>query len=184
MVSVDIMPFTRHTSNMQSARYLLASGTDADLTTFWVVDLRVSVACAKLSPHISLRSSGVVLECQLKDKNFLGGPMYFRVSACSYSWPFLGSLLWTFWGYFLSFPFWGSLLWPFWGSFLGNIISSTIPAASCSEDYMAFCIFFWSSMSIAFAADAISLLHFFSQMLVFSAPSSVTRLLEIILLLN
>ena len=64
MVSVDIMPCTLLTPNMQSAQYLLASGMNLDLTNFWVVALRVSVACAKLSPHLSLRSSGVVLELQ------------------------------------------------------------------------------------------------------------------------
>ena len=45
------------------------------LTNFWVVALRVSVDCSKLSPHLSLRSSGVVLECRLDNKNVLGGPM-------------------------------------------------------------------------------------------------------------
>ena len=102
--------------------------------------------------------------------------MSLRVSACSLHWPF--------WGSFLSLPFWGSLLWPFWGSFLGDIITATILAASWSEDSMSFCIFFWSALSIAFAADAISLLRFFSQMLVFIAPYSVTQILEIILLLK
>ena len=110
MVSVDIMPCTRLTSNMRSAWYLLASGMTDDLTNFWVVALRVSVACSKLSPHIFLRSSGVVLECRLDDKNVLGGPMPLRVYAWSSSWPFWGSLIWTFWGSFLSLPFWGSLI--------------------------------------------------------------------------
>ena len=60
----------------------------ADLTNLWVVALRVSVACAKLSPHLLLGSDGFVLECRLDDKNFLGSPMPLRVSACSSSWPF------------------------------------------------------------------------------------------------
>ena len=55
---------------------------DCQPTNFWVVALRVSVACAKLSPHLSLRSFGVVLECRLDDNNVLGSPMSLRVSAC------------------------------------------------------------------------------------------------------
>ena len=89
MVSVDIMPFTLLTSNMQSAWYLLVSGMTADLTNLWVVALRVSVACAKLSPHLSLRSSCVVLECCLNDKNVLDSPMSLRVYAFSSLWPVL-----------------------------------------------------------------------------------------------
>ena len=107
MVSVDIMLCTCLTPNMQSAWYLLASGMTADFTNFWVVALRVSLACAKLSPHLSLRSSSGVLECRLDDKNVLGSPISVKMSACSYSWPFWDSLIWTFWGSFLSLPFWG-----------------------------------------------------------------------------
>ena len=184
MVSVDIMLCTCLTPNMQSAWYLLASGMTADFTNFWVVALRVSLACAKLSPHLSLRSSSGVLECRLDDKNVLGSPISVKMSACSYSWPFWDSLIWTFWGSFLSLPFWGFLIWPIWGSFLGNTIAATILSASCSEDSMAFYIFFWSTLSIVFAADAISLLFLFPHMLVLSAPSSVTQMLEISLLLK
>ena len=153
MVSVDIMPCTCLTSNMQSARYLLASGMTADLTNFWVIALRVSVDCAKLSPHLFLRSSGVVLEWRLDNKNVLGSPMSLRVSACSSSWTFWGSLLLLFWGSFLSLPFWCSLIWPFWGSFLGEIIAATIIAASCSKDSMAFYIFFLSTLSVLISSN-------------------------------
>ena len=44
----------------------------ADLTNFWVVASRVSVACALLSLHLLLRSSGVMLKCRLDNKNVLG----------------------------------------------------------------------------------------------------------------
>ena len=176
MVSVYIMPCTRLTSNMRYAWYLLASGMIVDLTNFWVVALRVSVACAKLSPHLSLRSSCVVLEWRLDYKNILGGPMSVRMSDCSSSWPL--------WGSFLSLPLWGSLLWPFWDFSLWDIFAATIIATSCSEYSLAFYIFFCLILSIVFAADTISLLRFFSQMLVLNAPSSVTRMLEISLLLK
>ena len=75
MVSFDIIPCTHLKSNMQSARYLVASGMTADLTNFWVIALSLIVACAKLSPHLSLRSSGVVLECRLDGKNILRSPI-------------------------------------------------------------------------------------------------------------
>ena len=149
-----------------------------------MVALRMSVACAKLCPHLSLRSSGVVLEWHLDDKNVLGSPVFVRMSACSSSWPLWGSLLRPFWGSFLSLTLWGSLLWPFWGTFLGDIIAATILAASCSEDSMAFCILFWSTLLIAFYANAISCLHYFPHMVVLSAPYSVTQMMEISLLLK
>jgi hypothetical protein len=73
IVSVAKIPDKRFGSNMRSTRYLLANGTRADLTSFLVVALSVNAACAMLSPHLSLNSSGVVRECRSLDKKLRSG---------------------------------------------------------------------------------------------------------------
>ena len=66
-----------------SALYLRVSGIIADMVSFYLVALRVSAAWDIVSPHLSLRSSDVVLECLFLDKNFCGILTSFMVSTCS-----------------------------------------------------------------------------------------------------
>ena len=82
IVSVAKVPSSRFTENIRSVRYLLASGINADRIRRRVVALSVRDACATLSPHLSLRSSGVVLECLSLDRKVCGG-----VNSCSSSGP-------------------------------------------------------------------------------------------------
>ena len=62
IVSVAMLPLIRLTINIKPTLYLLASGINADLTSFLVVAFRVRAACATLMHHRSLRSSGVIEE--------------------------------------------------------------------------------------------------------------------------
>ena len=64
-------------------KYRLASGIRDDLVSFCVVAFSVSATCAKLKDHISLISSGVVLECRFDDKKVLGNPISGGKSSCS-----------------------------------------------------------------------------------------------------
>ena len=60
------------TLNMRSARYLRLSGIIANCTSFCVVDFSVNAACAALTPHHLLKSSGVVFEYCSVDKKARG----------------------------------------------------------------------------------------------------------------
>ena len=57
---------------MQSARYLRLSGIISDHTSFCVVALSVSAACATLIPHRLLKYYGVLFECRSADKKARG----------------------------------------------------------------------------------------------------------------
>ena len=85
MVLVENFPCILQTSKIQSALYLRVSGIIADIVSFCVVALRVSTAWDILSPHISLISSSVVLECLFSDRNIRRILTYFMLSTCSYS---------------------------------------------------------------------------------------------------
>ena len=83
MVLVDIIPCILQTPNIRSYMYLRASGIIEDLVSFCIVALIVSASWDILSPHISLRSSDVVLECLFLDRNVRGILISFMVSTCS-----------------------------------------------------------------------------------------------------
>ena len=83
MVSVDIVPCILRTSNIRSALYLHASGIISGLVSFCVVDFSVSASWDILSPHLSLRSSAVLIECLFLDRNVRGIRTYFMVFTCS-----------------------------------------------------------------------------------------------------
>ena len=67
----------------------------ADLRSFLVVAFSVNAACATLSPHLSLKSSGVVFECRSLDRKIFGG----KISCSSRGPGAIGgsSVRWTSW---------------------------------------------------------------------------------------
>ena len=77
------VPWSLLTSNILSAWYRLASGIMDDLVSFFVVYFSVSASCAKLRYHLSLISSGVVLECWFYEKKVLGNPISGSKPSCS-----------------------------------------------------------------------------------------------------
>ena len=83
MVSVDIVPRILRTLNILSALYLCASGINVNIVSFCVVALRVSAAWDIIIPHISLRSSAVVLEYIFLDRNARGILTSCMLSTCS-----------------------------------------------------------------------------------------------------
>jgi hypothetical protein len=73
IVSVAKVPLSLLTLNILSVSYLLAKGISAERMRRLVVAASVSVSCATLSPHLSLSSSGVVLECLSLERKVCGG---------------------------------------------------------------------------------------------------------------
>ena len=57
---------------MRSAQYMRLSGIIANRTSFCVVALIVSAACATLIPHRLLKYYGVLFECRSADKKARG----------------------------------------------------------------------------------------------------------------